>query len=380
VASVGCWTFLGLADAVSTYELDKLMGRSMGWGEEIGIVAVNDVTFAFLTVITYRIALRFLVERDNWIRRSAFHAIGSLIFSTAHILIRGFVYPVWDPDIKGFAYPLFNPHTWHFDGHLILLKRLFAYNVVSDAFSIYLPIVLIAHAVSYYQQFRERELRTAQLETQLAQAHLQALKNQLQPHFLFNTLHSISALVLTDPHAADRMIVRLSDLLRMSLEDSGTQETTLAHEVEFALGYLEIEKVRFENRLQVVLEIAPETLDAQVPHLVLQPLVENAVRHGIAKRTSDGVVRIASRKQDQNLFLQVKDNGPGLDESERQRNGLGLAATRERLQTLYGKDQAVDMRNVREGGLEVIVQIPFRTVPRPVVYEVASERADPFIS
>jgi LytS/YehU family sensor histidine kinase len=208
---------------------------------------------------------------------------------------------------------------------------------------------------------------------------LLALKSQLQPHFLFNTMHSISALMLTDVRAADRMMTRLSDLLRISLENDGIQIITLNQELEFVTGYLEIEKVRFEDRLTVVFDIAPDTLDALVPHLILQPLVENAVRHGISRRSTNGEIRIAASHDGRSLCLQVRDNGPGMgefDESQT-KTGLGLRATRERLQTLYGIEQNMEIRSASEGGVEVELQIPFRSEPRPLVYEAAHADAGP---
>jgi two-component system LytT family sensor kinase len=221
--------------------------------------------------------------------------------------------------------------------------------------------VLIAHMVSYYSKFQEREHRASQLEAQLAKANLQALKSQLQPHFLFNTMHSISALMLTDVRAADKMMTRLSDLLRMSFESDGGQITTLGRELEFAMAYLEIEKVRFGDRLNIVLKIAPETLDAQVPHLLLQPLVENAVRHGIARLSGGGEIRVISRLEGDQLQLAIRNNGPGFGDSNlaRPKAGLGLRATQERLQTLYGNDHAWSVQALPEGGVEVSLRIPF---------------------
>jgi LytS/YehU family sensor histidine kinase len=232
---------------------------------------------------------------------------------------------------------------------------------VDDISGAYAPIVLVAHMASYYSRLRERERRASQLEGQLAKANLQALKSQLQPHFLFNTMHSISALMLTDVHAADKMMSRLSDLLRMSLEGEGEQITSLSHEVEFATAYLEIEKARFGDRLNVVLDIAADTLDAQVPHLLLQPLVENAVRHGIARLSAGGEIRLVSRHERDHLQLAIHDNGPGFDGSEEagSKSGLGLRATQERLQTLYGNDHALKVHSPPEGGVEVSLQIPF---------------------
>src|SRR5216684_8257401 len=326
VVSFGLWTFIALVNAASMYQFDRSLGRP-----------------------------------------------ASLAFTVAHVVLRGLVYPVWDPRIGGYAYAVRNPHTYAFSIQWILFERLFFYNLVDDIFSAYLPVVLIAHAVWYQKRFKDRDLRAFELEAQLAKAHLQELKRQLQPHFLFNTLHSISALMLTNVRAADRMIARLSDLLRMSLENSEIQVTTLSHELEFLTGYLEIEKVRFADRLNIVLDVAPDALDAQMPHLLLQPLVENAVRHGISRRSAGGEIRIAVSCDAHSLYLRIRDNGPGLPDSGADQStiGLGLRATRERLQTLYGSDHSVDIRDVPEGGVEACVRIPFRAA-RPLPYEAAS--------
>jgi two-component system LytT family sensor kinase len=225
---------------------------------------------------------------------------------------------------------------------------------------VYTGIVLIGHAVSYHQSFREGELRKSQLESQLATARLEALQSQLQPHFLFNTLHSISSLMLTDVAAADQMMSLLSDLLRMSLATKGSQVTTLRDELQFVDTYLEIETIRFEERLTVLRDISPDTLDAVVPHLLLQPLVENAVRHGVARLSSGGQIRIASSRNGRDLYLRVTDNGPGFADSGQIPSGagLGLKATQERLSTLYGTNQAMDIRAAGEGGVDVQLRIP----------------------
>src|SRR5262249_18890962 len=201
---------------------------------------------------------------------------------------------IWDSDLHMFRI------RWD------IFRTMFYLNLVDDITGTYTPIVIIAHAVSYYTRFRERDRRTLQLEGQLAKAHLNSLKSQIQPHFLFNTLHSISALMLTDVQAADKMMSRLSDLLRMSLENDGIQITTLSRELEFVTCYLVIESIRFEDRLSVALDVSPDTLDAQVPHLLLQPLVENAVRHGIAKLTSPVEIKISSRHDGRTLHLTVR--------------------------------------------------------------------------
>jgi LytS/YehU family sensor histidine kinase len=215
---------------------------------------------------------------------------------------------------------------------------------------------------------------------QLAKARLQTLKSNLQPHFLFNTMHSISALMLTDVAAADRMMARLSDLLRMSLENSEIQTTCLSRELEFVAGYLEIEKIRLEDRLNVVLDIAAETLDAQVPYLILQPLVENAIRHGISRMSSGGIVWITASHDGPRLLLRVRDNGPGCAKADALAGiGLGLRTTRERLHTLYGDEQSFEIRPDPVHGVEISVGIPFQIeaqLPQSEVVFTQSANAD----
>ncbi|MGB8911543.1 MAG: histidine kinase, partial [Candidatus Sulfotelmatobacter sp.] len=214
--------------------------------------------------------------------------------------------------------------------------------------------------ISYYQRSRQGEVRAAQLESQLATARLQTLKNQLQPHFLFNTMHSISALMLTDVQAADRMICQLSDLSRISLEAAGTQITTLKRELEFVNCYLEIEKVRFEERLKVVYEIAPETLDAEIPHLLLQPIVDNAVKHGISKLPEGGQITIKSARRDGKLEIEITNARPTAQWLQSNgADGIGLRVTRERLESLYGIHQAFELLDSIDGVKMARVRIPY---------------------
>lgn len=217
------------------------------------------------------------------------------------------------------------------------------------------------HLFDYYRKYRERELRASQLEGQLAQARLTALKMQLHPHFLFNTLHSISALVSEDPEAAERMIARLSELLRLALDNAGAQEVPLEQELAFLERYLAIEQIRFQDRLTVALHIDPETLGARVPNLVLQPLVENALRHGIAPRPGPGHVEIRARREAGRVHLCVRDDGPGLPPGDgRPPEGVGLTNTRARLRRLYGDDHRFELVSPPAGGLEVHLSLPYR--------------------
>jgi sensor histidine kinase YesM len=363
VASFGVWMFVTLVGTGTIYELYRSTGGSPRFLTVLGMECGQILTYFPLTPFVFAFAIRYPVRRDNWLRRSLLHLAGGVAFSIAHISLRALTpYAYWDAQAHGWASAIWDSRAHLFRIQWHIFPQLFWGNVVDDITGTYLPIVLIAHAVAYYRRFREREVRALQLETQLAQAHLQTLKSQLQPHFLFNTLHSISALMLTDVPAADKMMTRLSDLLRMSLEDSETHVITLARELEFVNGYLGIELIRFEERLTIVHDIAPDTLDAEVPHLLLQPLVENAVRHGISRLSSAGEIRISASHDEHSLHLRVRDNGPGLPNRDGlpPKVGLGLKATRERLETLFGNAQTFEVRSLTEGGVEAWVQIPFR--------------------
>ena len=371
------WTFIWIAATASIYELYRSIGKPMSFLSVLGLEASQILTYAPLTPFVFLLAVRYPVQRNNWLRRSLPFLAGGLLFSLAHITLRGLTpYGSWDAQAREWVSAIWSRQAHGFRIEWHVFQDMFLRNVVDDITGTYVPILLVAQAVSYYRRFRERELHSAQLEGQLAKAHLQALKSQLQPHFLFNTMHSISALMLIDVRAADKVMTRLSDLLRMSLENDGTQVATLSRELEFVTAYLEIEKVRFEDRLSVVFDIAPETLDAQVPHLLLQPLAENAVRHGISKRLHEGKICISASHDDHQLSLVVRDNGPGLNGTGTGslREGLGLRATRERLRTLYGEDQSVEIANAPDQGVQVNIRIPFRADARPLVYELEAAR------
>jgi LytS/YehU family sensor histidine kinase len=227
----------------------------------------------------------------------------------------------------------------------------------------YLLMVAIIHALTYYQRYEEQAVAASQLEAQLAQARLHLLKMQLHPHFLFNTLNSISALLHEDVELADMMIERLGDFLRLTLENSAVQEVTLREELEFVNCYLSIEQIRLQDRLTSLVEVEPEALDARVPTLILQPVVENAIRHAIAPRLAPGRIEIRARRQGAALVLTVRDDGPGIAPPSRQANGkgMGLSITRARLERLYGAGHRFELADAPEGGLLVTFEIPLGT-------------------
>ncbi|BDU77839.1 sensor histidine kinase [Mesoterricola sediminis] len=214
------------------------------------------------------------------------------------------------------------------------------------------------HGFRLYREMRRQELEKAQLESRLAEARNQNLVAQFQPHFLFNALNSISSLVHADPEAADRMIARLGDLLRISLETGPGQEVSLERELALVDSYLAIEKVRFQDRLEVQVEVPAALARARVPRFVLQPLVENAIRHGIAPRARSGRINIRAAAAGDQLALEVRDDGAGFDGT---REGIGLRNTRERLRMLYHDQQSFEIFSLPDKGTVIILRIPLRT-------------------
>jgi two-component system LytT family sensor kinase len=230
---------------------------------------------------------------------------------------------------------------------------------------IYLCIVCICWVMGHFQESGERERRTLELEARLSQANLQALKMQLQPHFLFNTLNSISSLVHENPKAADDMIGSLSQFLRTTLEVSTQNEVPLRKEVEFVDHYLEIQQTRFGDRLRIDRQIDPAVMDALVPPLILQPLVENAIRYGVESRETGGTLILRATREGDSLRLEISDDGEGFSgQILRAGNGIGLSNTKARLQELYGDRHQFIITARRPAGACVKVQIPFRLPPR----------------
>ncbi len=294
-------------------------------------------------------ARRYRFGRQNWKRAAAMHALGVLAFTATHAVLT------------------ISSRVWilrAFDGRALdwwmSFRELFFLQFDWEMMT-YWAIIGLSHAIDFHRESQERELASAQLETRLAEAQLQALQRQLHPHFLFNTLHTISALMHRDTEAADAMLARLSDLLRLSLDRVGTQQVSLKDELDFLQKYLDIERTRFADRLQVSIDVAADTLDASVPNLVLQPLVENALRHGIGPNIGGGRVEIVARREGDDLRLIVRDNGAGLSTDARTAfdSGVGLSNTRSRLQHLYAGRHRFEFQTPAGGGLDVTVVIPF---------------------
>ncbi|MGH7719527.1 MAG: sensor histidine kinase [Gemmatimonadaceae bacterium] len=341
--SVTLWTVWGFWSAKQTSLFMAASGRDPAeFAVLLRASLASAWVWALCTPLILWLAQRYRIERGTLLRRVPLYLAASL---TVLLL-----------DVA--ASYLVRVHLNNATG-VSPLGLLLYYLDYSVAF--FFVIVAIKHALDYYGWYRERQVQAAHLEHQLTKAQLQVLKMQLQPHFLFNTLNAISELVHEDADTADRMITRLGDLLRSSLDLAGRQEVPLKQELEFLRAYLEIEQTRFRDRLEVRMHIDPEALDARVPNLILQPLVENAIKHGTAPRAAAGLIEIFAARRDGQIVVEVRDNGGGLAANVGSfREGVGLRNTRARLKQLYGSGHRFELRNRTGGGAIVTMVIPYR--------------------
>lgn len=312
--------------------------------------------WALLTPLIFWVSHRFSIERPNGPLRVLLHlgialAVGAVVEMVIDAAMFYYVRPPW---IEGESFDL--------------LDDLFELDFLYE-FAIYLAVLTAGFARDYFLRYQERleeaaQLRTqtAELQAQLAEARLQALRMQINPHFLFNTLHAISTLVERDPVGVRRMIARLSELLRYTLE-AGAQEVPLEQELEFLDDYLEIQRIRFQGNLEVEKSIEPVTQEALVPNLILQPIVENAIKHGVSRIERVGRIAIRARRDGNRLLVSVHDNGPGLSapSSDGTLQGFGLRNAQERLESLYGDDHSLDLVPAEDGGLIARITLPFHT-------------------
>ena len=295
-------------------------------------------------------ARRFPFDSGYTLRAVLAHAAGALTFASTHIFgliaVRFLLY-------ENGGKPLAVAWQRYFQNRI--------FEQLDASLAVYAAIVGASHAIAYYHESQERKLRSAQLETRLAEARLKTLEAELHPHFLFNTLHAISTLVHRDPEAADRMISRLSDLLRITFDRTGEPKVSLKDEIDFLQKYLDIEQTRFQDRLTVSVNVDPEALDGEVPRMILQPIVENAIKHGIAGRHGGDTVQITAGRDNGRLWMQVRDNGGGLQVRTLKalRTGVGLSNTRARLDCLYGRHYRLEFSD-KHGGLSVLIEIPFQ--------------------
>jgi LytS/YehU family sensor histidine kinase len=339
---VAAWTVVCLFNTEQTYITLSLSGRPTPWLSVLGVMAPGMVLWALMTPAIMWLATRFPLDRTGIFVHVAAAVVGATADATLYDLI--------DPWVNPFGTrPLF-----------VGFVRYFSINVAC-----YIGVVAVTLVTRYSTQLRERKVAAAELSSQLSAAQLRSLQAQLRPHFLFNTLNTIAELVHRDPESADRMITRLGALLRRSFDTLGDQEVALHAELEFLRDYSEIVCARFAGRIRIISTIDPDALDALVPSLILQPLVENAVRHGLEPRAEGGEVEIVARRRLDLLELEVRDDGLGLalgddETSAREREGVGLRNTAARLQHLYGEAHRFSVRARVNGGTIVAMQIPYR--------------------
>ena len=337
-ANVAAWTVAGFFFASQLYFLSPIAGLEMSFTRALLINLPFYYTWALLTPAILALARRFPIERARWEKPLLIHLVASTILSAVQLFIAGAL-------LQELVTASMTP------------AQFFRVNFHANVLT-YWALVGLAWGADTYAKYRDRELLASRLETQLAQAELGALKMQLQPHFLFNTLNAIAALLKSNPDAAEGMIVQLSDFLRLTLKNTGRPDVSLREELEFLERYLAIEKTRFADRLSTRFRIRSEVLEARVPNLLLQPLVENAIRHGIARDRRAGRLEVSATHEHGRLLLRVTDDGPGAPPG-RVTEGIGLSNTRDRLRHLFGDAYSLEYGNVPGGGFCVSLALPF---------------------
>ncbi|MGD9630268.1 MAG: sensor histidine kinase [Pyrinomonadaceae bacterium] len=353
----GVWTLFALFFASQFALQNQLSENPIPFWRILSWQLVSGYAWFVFSPIILTLSAKYPFEDQKWKVSVPIHVVASILVSLCLLAVDAFILPK-------LGYLARFQLTSFFETYKILFFVNFHFSI-----AIYWAVVAIHQAILYYRKYRERELKTSQLEARLAQSRLQVLKMQLHPHFLFNTLNAISELIHRNPDVADRMITDLSDLLRMSFENLEVQEIPLSQELEFLRKYLEIEQTRFHDRLEVKMEIAADTLDASVPNMILQPLVENAIKHGISPKADGGHINVTAARSNGHLQISVSDDGVGVPGGEvsRVEEGVGLSNTRRRLRHLYGDAHTFELNSVGGHGVNVDLDIPYRqyeNVPR----------------
>jgi two-component system LytT family sensor kinase len=353
------WTSLATLSAVNRLLDVRDIGftRVISPSGPLTLAFIEAWTWAAFTPLIFWLSSHTGRIRPLWLRIPLLLLVGAAVAIAVYLLLTYARHAIIDlpPRRRGGA-TTFNP-----------LREVGRFRFLNQLI-VYLATLATGFAREFFQrdQRRQREAialtaQTARLQAQLSEARLDTLRMQINPHFLFNTLHAISALVERDPAGVRRMIARMSELLRHTIDSHATDEVTLGDELAFLRRYIEIMEIRFQGRLQVALSIADDTRDALVPNLILQPIVENALEHGVSRVAGEGRIEIsASRDQDgERLLLRVRDNGPGLQPGSE--SGVGLGNTRARLEQLYGEEGLLTLTNAQGGGVLAEIALPYHT-------------------
>jgi sensor histidine kinase YesM len=349
----GAWAIPAFLSGFNTFVQSRLSRETPDW-HWLLFNSLDWFIYAFLTPFVFRYSRRFPLVREHLKTRIWLHILAAFVLCVAWAglgtIIRWAIFPT--PPERSVAVYLQEFVSWIF-------------TTLPFGFGVYFALVGIEHSLFYFQQARDREMQAVQLNAQLSAARLDALQMQLNPHFLFNSLNAITVLVRDkDTESASRMLELLSDVLRQVLRTDTGHETTLGKELDFLAQYLAIEQVRFSDRLRPRIHVAPELSNALVPVFLLQPLVENAIRHGIAARADAGLVEITAKRVGAQLILTVRDDGARQFLSDQQqatqRDGIGLTNTRARLQALYGSEAALETSFGEQEGFIATVRLPYR--------------------
>ncbi|MDP9195071.1 MAG: sensor histidine kinase [Acidobacteriota bacterium] len=353
------WTFLATLSAVNRLLDPRGFGfRPMSPAGPITLAFIEAWTWAAVTPFILWLSSWASVSRNDgerglspWVRVPLLLILGIGIAILVYTLLDAARFIVIDPPVTrrgrgGGGRSAFAP-----------LREIGRFRFLNQLL-VYLAVLAAGFAREFFRRDQRRQQQAAQLQAQLAEARLDALRMQINPHFLFNTLHAVSALVERDPGGVRRMIARLSELLRYTIDSRATDEVPLRDELAFLRRYIEIMEVRFQGKLRVEMNIAADAQDALVPNLILQPIVENALEHGVNRSAGEGQIEIAARRDGERLVLTVRDNGPGLEAQNA--SGVGLANTRARLEQLYGDRASLELRDAEGGGVLAQITLPYR--------------------
>jgi len=346
---LGFWGLVGLVLTIEVYfnYRAQMNGVAVGFWDVGTPQFIRAVMWGFMAPLILQAREKMPLSRGHWFGGVGFHFCFSFLIMAEFYLGR-VLFGMW---VEGEPLGRF----WQMS-----YTNFYGRNIIDMAF--YWAVLAFGFSYEIYQKYRNEELRSAQLETRLIETELKALRQQMHPHFLFNTMNTIAVLVRERKNdEAVTLVARLSTLLRMALDNTGVPEVTLRQEMDFLGRYLEIQQARFSDRLLVKIEISAEAMAARIPNLLLQPLVENAILHGIAPRPGPGHVDVLGRVEGGNLHLEVRDDGQGFDGTKRAKEGIGLANTRERLTKIYGARGQLLLRSEPGHGVSVQIILPYRT-------------------
>jgi len=349
LVALGLWTLIAVSYALTLEMSAAGEGAAIPWGRALAWTLPSFYLWMALTPVIALLGRR--TAGRGRLRFLAVHVPASVLLAALHTALF-FVFFWWLMGPRG-RFASFSD-----------LVRLNAADEVHLGLLIYWTVLVVLRGIESRRRLEAERARAARMQAELAEARLQVLRTQLQPHFLFNTLNAISALALDDPHLARAMIARLGDFLRLTLAQSGSEELPLACELQGLECYLEIQRLRFQDRLAVHVDVAQEALAAVVPHLLLQPLVENALQHGLSPRTGAGNLTVSGRRQGAELLLAVEDDGVGLPAGE-PREGFGLANTRDRLRARFGGAARLAVEARPGGGTRASLRLPYLDAPAP---------------